>query len=621
MTMRVQTQLLNLSSSDRSWCSRSHATRQHIVASTSRTEKASPNNLRFTHQLSGLQPALLAGRRYSAINCSPYSDGSDLNSEPTRDEPHVDGGWAEVEVLEYCGTDFESMASPPEVEPSSFSAALSETEGLFPESTTDIVLFTKAQESSPGVGGPKFLPRKEVLMAAGTGAGTLAIEPSSAFIAVMLARKTVSNAAARVNPMPLLARPTERRALPAPSSRPVATPLTSAAPILLTTSPLPTGARNAAVSRLSAKSYAFPSPAFGDARIKVIGVGGGGGNALNRMIDSGLQGVDFWAVNTDAQALDNHSAPNKLQIGSELTRGLGAGGNPALGHQAALESQVALREMVKGADLVFITAGMGGGTGTGAAPIVAKLAKEMGILTVAVVTYPFGFEGRRRGNQAATGIESMRACVDSVIVIPNDRLLDVAGNASALQDAFGLADDVLRQGISDIITVPGLINVDFADVKTIMTNSGTAMLGVGVASGENRAELAALSATAAPLIQKSIERATGIVYNITGGSDLTLQEVNRVSEVVTGLADPSCNIIFGAVVDDQYEGEIHVTIIATGFSQSYEEKLIAPAADQKKVSSNQRSQQQSALTAGANKCENKCNGSRCDNQRSELVRT
>jgi cell division protein FtsZ len=219
---------------------------------------------------------------------------------------------------------------------------------------------------------------------------------------------------------------------------------------------------------------------------------------------------------------------------------------------------------------------MGGGTGTGSAPIVAKLSKEMGILTVAVVTFPFGFEGRRRGSQATEGLQALTKHVDSVIVIPNDRLLDVATSGTALQDAFSLADDVLRQGvqgISDIIQIPGLINVDFADVKAIMTNAGTAMLGVGVATGPDRAEQAALAATAAPLIQRSIERATGIVFNITGGSDLTLQEVNRVSEVVTALADPSCNIIFGAVIDDQYEGEIHVTIIATGFASGQEEQI------------------------------------------------
>ncbi|GFR46716.1 hypothetical protein Agub_g8339 [Astrephomene gubernaculifera] len=349
------------------------------------------------------------------------------------------------------------------------------------------------------------------------------------------------------------------------------------------------------------------TPFGGDARIKVIGVGGGGGNALNRMINSGLQGVEFWAINTDAQALAAHQALNKVQIGNELTRGLGCGGNPELGRQAALESEEALRRMVQGADLVFITAGMGGGTGTGAAPVVARLSKEMGILTVGVVTYPFNFEGRRRAGQALEGIEGLRAAVDSVIVIPNDRLLDVASASTALQDAFALADDVLRQGvqgISDIITVPGLINVDFADVKAIMSNSGTAMLGVGAAStatvapgGPDRAEQAAMAATSAPLIQRSIEKATGIVYNITGGRDLTLAEVNRVSEVVTALADPSCNIIFGAVVDEQYDGELHVTIIATGFAPTYENELLNGGNAQQQARQQRRAAHQAAAAA------------------------
>lgn len=334
--------------------------------------------------------------------------------------------------------------------------------------------------------------------------------------------------------------------------------------------------RNVALQYLVVHSSYEGATSSGDARIKVIGVGGGGGNALNRMIQSNLQGVEFWAVNTDAQALAHHQASNKVQIGTEVTRGLGCGGNPELGRQAAMESQEALRKMVMGSDLVFITAGMGGGTGTGAAPQVAKFAKEQGVLTVGVVTYPFTFEGRRRSNQAKDGIEALKSSVDCVIVIPNDRLLDVSDESTSLGDAFALADDVLRQGvqgISDIITVPGLINVDFADVKAIMSNSGTAMLGVGMATGKDRAEAAAMAATSAPLIQTSIERATGIVYNITGGKDLTLSEVNRVSEVVTSLADPTCNIIFGAVIDEQYDGELHVTIIATGFSQSYEDQL------------------------------------------------
>ncbi|KDD77168.1 tubulin/FtsZ GTPase [Helicosporidium sp. ATCC 50920] len=334
--------------------------------------------------------------------------------------------------------------------------------------------------------------------------------------------------------------------------------------------------------RAFVKANAFKTEAFGpvggDAKIKVIGVGGGGGNAVNRMISSGLQGVEFWAVNTDAQALEAHKAENKLQLGTALTRGLGTGGKPELGEQAAQESHESLAEAVAGADMLFVTAGMGGGTGTGAAPVVARLSKDLGILTVGVVTYPFSFEGRRRAGQATDGVDTLRRNVDTLIVIPNDRLLDVVGDHTPLQDAFLLADDVLRQGvqgISDIVTIPGLVNVDFADVRSIMCNSGTAMLGTGAAQGKNRAEEAALAATSAPLIERSIERATGIVYNITGGPDLTLQEVNRVSEVVTSLADPGANVIFGAVIDEKYQGEIHVTIIATGFNQSFEDHLLS----------------------------------------------
>jgi len=301
------------------------------------------------------------------------------------------------------------------------------------------------------------------------------------------------------------------------------------------------------------------------------------------MISAGLQGVEFWAINTDQQALENALAKNKLQLGVELTRGLGTGGNPELGKQAANENIEDITSLVSGADMAFITAGMGGGTGTGAAPVVARMSKEAGVLTVGVVTYPFTFEGRKRGNQATDGVEMLRQNVDTLIVIPNDRLLDVVGQNTPLQDAFLLADDVLKQGvqgISDIITVPGLVNVDFADVKTVMCNSGTAMLGVGVNSGRNRAEEAALAATSAPLIERSIQSATGIVYNITGGSDLTLQEVNQVSQVVTALAGPDANIIFGAVIDDQYEGEVHVTIVATGFEPAFEDQIIAGKVEQ-----------------------------------------
>ncbi|KAL3636735.1 Cell division protein FtsZ 1 [Castilleja foliolosa] len=313
------------------------------------------------------------------------------------------------------------------------------------------------------------------------------------------------------------------------------------------------------------------------AKIKVIGVGGGGNNAVNRMIGSGLQGVDFYAVNTDAQALLQSAAENPIQIGELLTRGLGTGGNPLLGEQAAEESKESIANSLKGSDMVFITAGMGGGTGSGAAPVVAQIAKEAGYLTVGVVTYPFSFEGRKRSLQALEAIEKLQKNVDTLIVIPNDRLLDIADEQTPLQDAFLLADDVLRQGvqgIADIITIPGLVNVDFADVKAVMKDSGTAMLGVGVSSSKNRAEEAAEQATLAPLIGSSIQSATGVVYNITGGKDITLQEVNRVSQVVTSLADPSANIIFGAVVDERYNGEIHVTIIATGFTQSFQKTLL-----------------------------------------------
>lgn len=309
----------------------------------------------------------------------------------------------------------------------------------------------------------------------------------------------------------------------------------------------------------------------------MVGVGGGGNNAVNRMIGSGLQGVDFYAINTDAQALLNSEAKYPLQIGELLTRGLGTGGNPHLGEQAAEESREAIALALKDSDLVFITAGMGGGTGSGAAPVVAQISKDAGYLTVGVVTYPFSFEGRKRSLQALEAIEKLQKNVDTLIVIPNDRLLDVVDEQTPLQDAFLFADDVLRQGvqgISDIINVPGLVNVDFADVQAIMKNSGTAMLGVGVSSSKNRAQEAAEQATLAPLIGSSIECATGVVYNITGGKDITLQEVNRVSQVVTSLADPSANIIFGAVVDDRYTGEIHVTIIATGFSQSFQKTLL-----------------------------------------------
>ncbi|KAL0399166.1 UNVERIFIED_CONTAM: Cell division protein FtsZ1, chloroplastic [Sesamum radiatum] len=388
----------------------------------------------------------------------------------------------------------------------------------------------------------------------------------------------------------------------------------------------------------------------GSAKIKVVGVGGGGNNAVNRMIGSGLQGMEFYAINTDAQALLQSAAKNPIQIGEVLTRDRSLHDDfnikrlrycfAVLGKPGC--SKEAIANALKGSDMVFITAGMGGGTGSGAAPVVAQIAKDSGYLTVGVVTYPFSFEGRKRSVQAdkelcssstktmysaeaLEAIEKLRKNVDTLIVIPNDRLLDIADDRTSLQDAFLLADDVLRQGvqgISDIITVsvllqifnasqqfpfalrqafshfqeasafalacicitqlnvkfelvtPGLVNVDFADVRAVIKDSGTAMLGVGISSSKNRAEEAAEQATLAPLIGSSIQSATGVVYNITGGKDITLQEVNRVSQVVTSLADPSANIIFGAVVDEQFKGEIHVTLIATGFTQSTQKTFL-----------------------------------------------
>src|SRR5690606_11411987 len=304
------------------------------------------------------------------------------------------------------------------------------------------------------------------------------------------------------------------------------------------------------------------------ARIKVIGVGGGGQNAVNRMIEAGLQGVEFAALNTDAQALMMSNAPTKLQIGAKLTRGLGAGSNPEIGQKAAEESREEIRQLLEGADMVFITAGMGGGTGTGGTPVVAEIAREVSALTVGVVTKPFSFEGRRRQQQAEQGIEALRDKVDTLIVIPNDRLLQVAEKKTSILEAFRLADDVLRQGvqgISDLITVPGLINLDFADVRTIMANAGSALMGIGVATGEGRAIKAAKMAISSPLLEASIEGARGILLNITGSSNLGLFEVNDAAEIIAEAADPEANIIFGAVIDETLRDEVRVTVIATGF--------------------------------------------------------
>src|SRR5919206_35564 len=304
--------------------------------------------------------------------------------------------------------------------------------------------------------------------------------------------------------------------------------------------------------------------------IKVIGVGGGGTNAVNRMIDAGLTGVEFIAVNTDAQALAMSDADIKIHIGTKATRGLGAGANPEVGRAAATESRDELKDALKGADMIFVTAGEGGGTGTGAAPIVADLARELDALTVGVVTRPFAFEGRRRADVAQSGIEALRERVDTLIVIENDRLLQVVEKQTSVMDAFRLADDVLRQGvqgITDLITIPGLVNLDFAGVRTIMRDAGTAMMGIGTASGEDRAAEAAKVAISSPLLEQPVDGATGILLNITGGRDLGLFEVNEAAEIVNAAADPNSNIIFGAVIDEAMADEVRVTVIATGFDR------------------------------------------------------
>jgi cell division protein FtsZ len=303
--------------------------------------------------------------------------------------------------------------------------------------------------------------------------------------------------------------------------------------------------------------------------IKVVGVGGGGTNAVNRMVDVGLRGVEFIVGNTDAQALQMADADLKLNIGHQLTKGLGAGANPEIGQGAASESRDDIKEALKGADLVFVTAGEGGGTGTGAAPIIAEIAKnEIGALTVGVVTRPFEFEGAKRAEQAEEGIERLREEVDTLIVIPNEKLLTIVERRTTLMDAFREADEVLRQGvqgITDLITVPGLINLDFADVRTIMTEAGTALIGIGSAGGEGRAVEAAKTAISSPLLEESVEGAGGILLNITGGRDLGLFEVNEAAEVISGAADVNANVIFGAVIDDALDDEVRVTVIATGF--------------------------------------------------------
>ncbi len=304
--------------------------------------------------------------------------------------------------------------------------------------------------------------------------------------------------------------------------------------------------------------------------IKVIGVGGAGNNAVNRMVDSGIEGVEFISINTDKQALMLSKAETKIQIGEKITRGLGAGANPDIGAQAAEESKSDISEAIKGADMVFVTSGMGGGTGTGAAPIVASIAKEMGILTIAVVTKPFTFEGKKRLTQAERGIESLKGKVDALVVIPNDKLLQIIDRKTTILEAFKMADDVLRQGvqgISDLIKVPGLVNLDFADVKAVMLNTGMAHMGIGRASGENRAEDAAKQAIQSPLLETSIEGARGVIISVTGGENLGLHEVNTAAELVQRSVDPEANIIFGAVIDKSLDEDIVITVIATGFDK------------------------------------------------------
>ncbi len=324
-----------------------------------------------------------------------------------------------------------------------------------------------------------------------------------------------------------------------------------------------------------------PQTAFVEnpAQIKVLGIGGGGSNAVNRMIEEGIQGVEFIAVNTDAQALMLAQAPQRMRIGDKLTKGLGSGGHPETGEKAAQESSEEIKAMLKSADMVFVTAGMGGGTGTGAAPVVAKLAKDTGALTIGVVTKPFTFEGAKRRKCADEGIARLREGVDTLIVIPNDRLLQVVDKKASIQQAFRMADDVLRQGIqgiSELITIPGLINLDFADVRSIMNEGGSALMAIGRASGDNRAQNAAEQAIHSALLDVSIEGAQGILFNVTGGPDLSLYEVNEAAEIIRRTADPDANIIFGAVIDPELKDEVRITVIATGFEAIKEQKVPTP---------------------------------------------
>lgn len=311
------------------------------------------------------------------------------------------------------------------------------------------------------------------------------------------------------------------------------------------------------------------------ATLKVIGIGGGGSNGVARMMKMGVKGIEFIAVNTDAQALYHCDAPNKINVGKATTRGLGAGANPDVGRQAAEESSEEIKAALEGADMVFITCGLGGGTGTGGAPVIAEIARELGILTVAVVTKPFSFEGMKRKQQAEDGLENLRGKVDTLITIPNDKILSIIDKKTPLMDAFAVVDDVLRQGvqgIADIITVHGMINVDFADVRTVMQNAGSALMGIGYGAGENRATEAAKAAIESPLLEMDIAGAKGILFNVTGGNDLSMFEVDEAARIITEAADPDATIIFGAVVNDSYTGEIKVTVIATGFDEVRRER-------------------------------------------------
>lgn len=331
-------------------------------------------------------------------------------------------------------------------------------------------------------------------------------------------------------------------------------------------------------SRSTAKKTVEVSPEITPvARIKVIGVGGGGGNAVNRMIKANLKGVDFITVNTDAQALFHSEAPNKINIGKATTRGLGAGSNPATGRQSAEESSEEIKSLIEGADMVFITCGLGGGTGTGAAPVIAEIAKELGILTVGVVTKPFTFEGPKRKSQGEEGLQALKEKVDTLITIPNDRILSIIDKKTPITEAFTVVDDVLRQGvqgISDLITIHGMINVDFADVKAVMENAGSALMGIGYGSGENRAVEAAKAAVQSPLLEMDIEGAKGILFNITGGTDLSMFEVDEAARIITEAADPDATIIFGSVINDNYTGEVKITVVATGFDEAAKQRKL-----------------------------------------------